>query len=1325
LRVVFKQSYCGICKEDFMLKRGLPAFAWLAIAGLSIALSPCAWAAGIDAMGASISSAPAGIATAATFTATISDTTVIPGSVNLVRVDSSGRATVVGTMHDDGLNGDATAGDHIYSLALSIFEQTTGTVNYKISAAFPGSLTRSQSGLIPITISGISTGITISAPADPAYLNISPTVVTGTVGDPSATVKVNGINAQVSSGTFSASVPLQEGTNTLTAVSLNSNNSVSTASKTVTLDTTPPHVTIDSPPNNFVTTDSSITVAGIVNDIVVGTVNNQQATVIVNGVPAAVTNRTYSAAAVPLALGVNTIQATGRDRAGNFATVSISVTRQTPTQPGLTMVSGNGLSGSIQTLLASPLVVKLLNGSGQAIANTPVVFSVTGGDGTVSATATSGLPSVAVNTNAQGQAQVYLTLGTRAGAGNNVVTASSVGIATTAVFTESATSTAASMIVVDSGNSQSGVVGQALPLPFIAITTDAGHNRLGNVPVTFTATQGGGSFAGQPSLTTSSDSDGRVAAVLTLGSAAGPNVVTANFTGNTGLPATFTAQGLVPGPPANTTISGVVLDNSNNPINGVTMRLYQTNSGVNNNVPQQVGSSVTTNAQGFFQITSAPVGVFKLMADGTTAISGGPFPTLEYDLVTVAGQNNTVGSPIYLPQISSSAQLCVSATVGGTLTVPQAPGFALTIAPGSATFPGGTQTGCVSVTPVNPDKIPMVPGFGQQPRFIVTIQPVGTTFNPPAAIRIPNVDGLAPRAVTEMYSYDHDLATFTAIGTGTVSADGSVIASDPGVGVLKAGWHCGGDPNTSGSAASLGVSINPGAIVKGVGATFSVTANGTPAQDGSYSWEMVATQPNDDPSIATLTDAPSCPDQGTCVATLSGVRGGKATLRVHFICSTTGAQATADMRVTIVQVNSITMTIPHITNCSQCANVPNWNDDTVTTTNTDKNPATDMVAMPRKSETANLVCNTTPINTDPDVLSVLKWQIKRNPGNGSTPALNPSGANATLGFDDQGSFNNFCYVDDNGNNQADTSESQIVLNVTLVGITLNTFAPVVHPALLTARTPTATCVATNCVGITTGGYNGAAPDGFDFANTGNAAFYVSSTVTLTGGGADGTLGVDKIDVFFMQNFKNDSFTATYDQTLDLLCALCRTVKEIFVCDTTTAYNLCAGNPAIVPFPTIDKGYPPALPNGGIDPSSAGNYQETDLGGRSSRKLEWLDSPDFVEPVVHPCDNSKTMVSTTGVNAFGVYMLAYGSRTTHTYAAEAEVDWTVNASGTVTATTSADHVTTYRWTVGGSSGITQGGQVGGYPKNANGATIMVYGPDSVTSGASALINDGRN
>jgi hypothetical protein len=74
-------------------------------------------------------------------------------------------------------------------------------------------------------------------------------------------------------------------------------------------------------------------------------------------------------------------------------------------------------------------------------------------------------------------------------------------------------------------------------------------------------------------------------------------------------------------------------------------------------------------------------------------------------------------------------------------------------------------------------------------------------FNPPAAITLPNVDGLKPREVTEMYSFDHDIGSFVAIGTGTVSDDGLLIRSNPGVGVLKSGWHCGGNPTASGTAA--------------------------------------------------------------------------------------------------------------------------------------------------------------------------------------------------------------------------------------------------------------------------------------------------------------------------------------------------------------------------------------------------------------------------------------------------------------------------------------------------------------------------------------------
>jgi len=648
--------------------------------------------------------------------------------------------------------------------------------------------------------------VTITSPANLSYLNISPTTVNGTVDDPTATVTVNSVSAAVVNGSFSVALPLAEGPNIVTASATSGAGAVGTSSIEVTLDTTPPHVTITSPPDQFVTTEPSISVAGNVNDIVVGTVNSEQAQVAVNAVTAQVANRTFLAVNVPLVIGTNVIHAVGRDRVGNAATTQIVVTRQTQTLPQIRLISGNNQTGAIGSVLPAPLVVAVTDAVGNPVPNKPVIFKVVQDDGMVNSGGPLA-PTVIATTNGQGQAQAQWKLGMRAGAGGNSVEAYSVGFSGTAIFTATGTQGPAGKIVIDTGNDQIGAANQPLPKPLIAVVIDAGNNRLAGVPVTFTVKQGGGSFGGQPTFTVNTDSDGRVAATLTLGLQEGNanNLVEATFPSNTSFPASFTASGRAPGNPSNTTISGVVLDNSNVPIPGVTIRAVLTNLlHSNSNIIQSV-AAIQTNAQGQFTIPQAPVGFVKLLVDGSTAQRPGTYPTLDYDLVTVAGQNNTLSQPIYLLALNANNQLCVTPTTGGgTLTIPEAPGFSLTFGPGQVTFPGGSKTGCVSVTVVHGDKVPMVPGFGQQPRFIVTIQPAGAMFNPPAAITLPNVDGLKPRAVTEMYSFDHDIGSFVAIGTGVVSDDGRIIRSSPGVGVLKAGWHCGGDPNANGTAADCG-----------------------------------------------------------------------------------------------------------------------------------------------------------------------------------------------------------------------------------------------------------------------------------------------------------------------------------------------------------------------------------------------------------------------------------------------------------------------------------------------------------------------------------------
>jgi hypothetical protein len=456
-----------------------------------------------------------------------------------------------------------------------------------------------------------------------------------------------------------------------------------------------------------------------------------------------------------------------------------------------------------------PLVVSVTDATGPVVGK-GVIFKVKTNDGLLDS-GSAVAPTIIAITDAQGRAQVMWTLGHRAGAGSNSVEAYAVGYDGTALFTASGTQGGAAILVIDTNNDQIGSVGEPLPEPFIAVVTDAGHNRLGGVPVTFSVQRGGGSFNGQSAATVISDSDGRVAVTLTLGEEDGNanNLVEATFPNNVGVPAVFSASGRIPGNPAQTTITGVVLDNANVPIAGVTVRAILTTLLHSSPVTVATAPSATTNAQGQFSIAAAPVGATHLLIDGSTAQRPGTYPSLDYELITVAGRANDVRQPIYLLPINTANSLCVTqATGGGTLTMPDAPGFSLTFAPGQVTFPGGSKSGCVSVTAVHGDKVPMVPGFGQQPQFIVTIQPAGALFNPPAAMTVPNVEGLMPREVTEMYSFDHDIGAFVAIGTGVVSDDGQVIRSSTGVGVLKAGWHAAGPPVPTGRAESRPRSVS-------------------------------------------------------------------------------------------------------------------------------------------------------------------------------------------------------------------------------------------------------------------------------------------------------------------------------------------------------------------------------------------------------------------------------------------------------------------------------------------------------------------------------------
>jgi hypothetical protein len=695
---------------------------------------------------------------------------------------------VTGTVADDDQVTRVTVADVIASVANGRFTASvplTRGANPIIVSAFDraGNVTSTTLDITRFSLPAIG----ITSPEDLATVRDAAVTVSGTVSD-AVSVTVNGVTAGVSGGRFTANgIALAQGRTVVTATVTSDDGSVASASVFVYRDAIPPRVVLRAPLDGAVLFSPTVNVTGMIDDIVVGTVNSDQATVKVNGISAQVANRGFVAANVPLVPGANVLRIVATDQGGNATTLTANVTYDAAARAKISVQSGNNQSADIRTLLPLPLVVKLTNADGTPAANRAVTFEVVENNGKLSANGIDGT-ILSIDTDAGGLAQAAWFLGGHAGAGNNRVRATATGFAGAADFQASAGVGPPRLIVVDAGNAQYGAFGAPLPRPIIVAVVDEGSNRLPDVPVTFTVAAGGGQIDGQQSVIVQTDSDGRAWVTPTLGQEM-LNRFTSGISGSSAK-TTFQAFGKLAGPASETRISGVILDNTDLPIPGVTVRID--------------GSTLVTQADdaGQFTIDGAPVGYVKLLIDGSTARRPGTWPTLEYAMFTIPGANNTIEMPIFLLPIDTRRGLFTDEVTGGTLTLPELPGFSLTVKPGSATFPGGGRTGTVSVTLVHADKMPMTPGFGQQPRFIVTIQPPGVHFDPPAAITFPNVDGYEPGEVTEMYSFDHDLGQFVSIGTATVSSDGGTLVSDPGVGIIKGGWHCGGNPASSGTAAT-------------------------------------------------------------------------------------------------------------------------------------------------------------------------------------------------------------------------------------------------------------------------------------------------------------------------------------------------------------------------------------------------------------------------------------------------------------------------------------------------------------------------------------------
>ncbi len=228
---------------------------------------------------------------------------------------------------------------------------------------------------------------------------------------------------------------------------------------------------------------------------------------------------------------VNSASVTGGGDVNSGNNTAVDQTAIFAAVPMMLPISGDGQSATIGRTLAAPFVVRVTSSTGLPLMGVPITFTILSGNGTINGSA---VPFV-VNTDSAGFASATLALGPAVAI--NVVQATSPGISgPAAVFS----ATGIGALVLTSGENQVGIVGNALPAPFVVTALGKDSAPITNLPVTFQVTAGGGSLS---AATVSTNSDGQAAVFLTPGPAGGTNAVNASASGLTGSPVTFHAVG--------------------------------------------------------------------------------------------------------------------------------------------------------------------------------------------------------------------------------------------------------------------------------------------------------------------------------------------------------------------------------------------------------------------------------------------------------------------------------------------------------------------------------------------------------------------------------------------------------------------------------------------------------------------------------------------------------------------------------------------------------------------------------------------------------------
>ena len=204
---------------------------------------------------------------------------------------------------------------------------------------------------------------------------------------------------------------------------------------------------------------------------------------------------------------------------------------------------------------------------------------------------------------------------------------------------------------------------------------------------------------------------------------------------------------------------------------------------------------------GYFSLSTLVDGSQVLDINNATAQAapdGSSYAGFREKIDLIANVENVIERPIYLPRIAANSLTTIDPNT--TTQVENAElGISLTVPPHTAMNENGTEfTGQLSISLVpkglEPAALPANLQFGQ----LVTLQPLGVSFDTPVAITFPNIDNLVAGSETNLWSIDPIIGEFTIVGTGQVTADGLFIETISD-GIRATDWHAQSSPHTSGA----------------------------------------------------------------------------------------------------------------------------------------------------------------------------------------------------------------------------------------------------------------------------------------------------------------------------------------------------------------------------------------------------------------------------------------------------------------------------------------------------------------------------------------------